>query len=167
MVYYTGNSSSNIKLSENNSSIYAVLSANSTINYSIVYCDVSKITIDATFNEIMDLIPNKSYSYAGGSQIFLNDEVSKNLYIIKFDDTYPCKVEQIVDTGIKSEYIASSELLSSLKSGISLDEIVQIIGRPLGIPTYESTTVLWRIDSFEKKVSLSFDSSYLMIFTGE
>ncbi len=74
-------------------------------------------------------------------------------------------VLEIESTGIDVDYIAPYESLSLIKAGMTLDEIVDILGRPLGIPS-NTINVMWRIGDEDGVILLSFTDIVSMIYKG-
>ncbi len=126
--------------------------------------DASLVTIGMKYEDVIKALPADSYSIAGTS-LYLNDEVTGHIYEVKFR-LQGYSVESVSDTGIDVDYIAPIDALDQIEKGMSLNEIVKILGRPLYMPTSGVITMVWRIGDSKTRVLLHFCDGELMIFDG-
>ncbi|MBO7659146.1 MAG: hypothetical protein J6T65_07540 [Clostridia bacterium] len=132
------------------------------------YTDISKVSVGMTYDEALKVLDKGSYAFALGAGLYVNDFKTGHVFNVKFAlESWPWVVESITDTGIDVDFIASVEALDRLEKGMSFDEVVQILGRPLYIPTSGVITMLWRIENHESCVCLPFVDGERMIYDGD
>ena len=70
-------------------------------------------------------------------------------------------VGSVTDTGIDVDFIAPVEALDRIKNGMTFDEIVEILGRPLLNPySGRPDGMLWRIGDKDSFILLHFDEGF-------
>ncbi len=132
------------------------------------YTDISRVSVGMTYDEALKVLDEGSYAFALGAGLYVNDFKTGHVFNVKFAlESWPWVVESITDTGIDVDFIASVEALDRLEKGMSFDEVVQILGRPLYIPTSGVITMLWRIENHESCVCLPFVDGERMIYDGD
>ena len=128
--------------------------------------DVSLVQIGMPYLDVIKTLPEDSFSLAFGSGIYVNDETTGHVFNVKFDFKGQMPVTDVTDTGIDIDFIAPADSLEKLSAGMTFDQIVQILGRPLYCPTSGVASMLWHVGDPETTVLLSFSDGEAMIFDG-
>ncbi|MBO4770588.1 MAG: hypothetical protein J5563_07410 [Clostridia bacterium] len=132
------------------------------------YTDISKISVGMTYEEVRSILPIDSYADGLSAGLYVNDRETGHVFNVKWDlSKYPLVVTSITDTGIDVDFIAPVDALGRLEKGMTFNEVVQILGRPLYMPTFGTISMLWRIGDRDTFVHLTFVNGEAMIYDGD
>lgn len=130
--------------------------------------DISKISAGMTDTEVRSILPIDSYADGLSAGLYVNDRETGHVFNVKWDlSKYPLVVTSITDTGIDVDFIAPVDALGRLEKGMTFNEVVQILGRPLYMPTFGTISMLWRIGDRDTFVHLTFVNGEAMIYDGD
>ena len=130
--------------------------------------DISKISAGMTDTEVRSILPIDSYADGIGAGLYVNDRETGHVFNVKWDlSKYPLVVTSITDTGIDVDFIAPVDALDQLEKGMTFNEVVQILGRPLYMTSSGTITMLWRIGDRDTFVHLPFVNGEAMIYDGD
>ncbi|MBO4769470.1 MAG: hypothetical protein J5563_01660, partial [Clostridia bacterium] len=125
------------------------------------YADISKIAVGLSIDKFFKIIPSGSCAFAFHAA-YINDRNTNHVFKVLFSsDENGGKVSSVTDTGIDVDFIAPVEALDRIKNGMTFDEIVEILGRPLLNPySGRSDGMLWRIGDKDSFILLHFDEGF-------
>ncbi|MBO4413541.1 MAG: hypothetical protein IKX86_00885 [Clostridia bacterium] len=118
--------------------------------------DISLVRVGMTIDEVKEALPELSYSGGLPSQnynvrYYVNDRATGHVFFVTFGDDR--KVIDISDSGFDVDYLAPREqVYEKIKSGMTFDEVVAVLGRPLYAPLFGVSSMMWRYGNGEKIV---------------
>ena len=130
------------------------------------YGDITKISVGMTYQEVIEVMPQNCIANGLGAGLYINDRETNHVFHVALDFKWPMTVVSVTDTGIDVDYIAPLSALDRLEKGMTFDEVVQILGRPLYNPLSGMVAMLWRAGDRDNKVLLYFADGEHMIFQG-
>ncbi len=126
------------------------------------YASVDSIKVGMSWKDVYEILPENSYISCMGAGYFVNDYETNHIYNITFDFK-TLTVSSIEDTGVCVGYVSPKENLGRLKQGMTMKEIVEIIGVPTGMPTSGVIVYVWNIEDYNHQVALQFHDGEMMI----
>ena len=133
-----------------------------------VYADIKKVILDMSEEDMLKILPEDSYTYCYDAGYYVNDLNTGHVFHISMYSGLENRVKTVTDTGIDVNYIAQEEKLDLLKSGMYLDEVVNILGRPVGEVVRNSWLMIWRVRDYDTVVVMPFgtDVDGKSLYTG-
>ncbi len=132
------------------------------------YADVSPIHVGMSMKDLEDYLkqfPDNSYIFAIGAGYFINDYETNHVFQVALGyTTYPITVTGIEDTGMPVGYIAPKEDFDKVHDGMTIREIVNILGAPVEHWGSGMIYYVWKLGDENTKVTLNFKDGERMIY---
>ena len=143
--FFVGNSDGSMAYSY----IYSELGAPDEVT------DISLIKVGMSVNELLGVLAERSYAGGFSQKVsyYVNDSTTRNVFYVTIKDG---KVDSITDSGVSMDYTAPIETLRSIKAGMTFDEVVDLLGRPLYDPFSGRVGMLWRVGEEKELVAVTF-----------
>lgn len=98
------------------------------------FADLSVLSEGMSMEEVLSLLPTDSYRRDGDGEwsLLVNDRDTHRFFYARFENG---RLASLDDSGIGVDYVASYEEYRKVVPGMTLSEVVAILGRPLYCPT--------------------------------
>ena len=131
------------------------------------YADVSPIHVGMSMKDLEDYLkqfPDNSYIF-GVVGYFINDYETNHVFQVTLGYTaYPVTVTGIEDTGMPVGYIAPREDFDKVHDGMTIREIVNILGAPVEQFGSGMIYYVWKLGDENTEVTLNFRDGERMIY---